>query len=41
LLEGAGACDDARYFVLGLPLALWSGVLHLLAFSWAIRNTPK
>jgi len=41
LLEGAGACDDARYLVLGLPLALWSGAVHLLAFCWAIRNTPK
>jgi disulfide bond formation protein DsbB len=41
LLEGAGACDDARHVVLGLPLAFWSGAVHLLAFSWAVRNAQR
>lgn len=29
LLEGAGMCENAKYKVLGLPLPLWSILLHL------------
>ena len=34
-LEGAGACEDARYNVLGLPLPLWSLAVHVAATGWA------
>lgn len=34
-LEGAGACEDARYSVLGLPLPLWSLAVHVAATGWA------
>ena len=35
LLEGAGACEDTRYQLLGLPLPGWAGLLQLAGFSWA------
>ncbi len=36
LLEGSGACDDARYVVIGVPLPAWSGLAHLLAVVLAV-----
>ena len=36
LLEGGGACEDARYQLLGLPLPAWAGALHLVGASWAL-----
>lgn len=35
LLEGAGACDEARYSILGLPLPLYSAVAHIGLGGWA------
>jgi len=34
LLDGSGACDDARYSLLGLPLAAWSVLAHVGTLSW-------
>lgn len=41
LLEGAGACDDARYQILGIPLPAYSMAVHLLAFALAVRVAVK
>lgn len=38
LLEGAGACEDARYNILGLPLAAWSAAAHVFALGWAVKS---
>lgn len=35
-LEGAGACDDARYSILGIPLPGWAIAAHLI--PWAHAN---
>lgn len=35
-LEGAGACDDARYAILGIPLPAWALAAHLI--PWAHAN---
>lgn len=37
LLAGAGACDDARYQLFGLPLPLWSIAVHAFAGFWAFQ----
>lgn len=43
LLEGAGACEDARYQVLGLPLPAWSMAAHAFAgaLGWASWLNPR
>lgn len=38
LLDGAGACEDARYNIFGLPLAAWSAVVHLFTLAWAMKS---
>jgi disulfide bond formation protein DsbB len=37
-LQGAGPCDDVRYQVLGVPLPLFSALLHILAVVFAFRK---
>ncbi len=41
LLEGAGACDEAKYALIGIPLPAWSGALHLAALAWAFGIRRK
>lgn len=41
LLAGAGACEDTRYAVLGLPLAAWSAGAHVFALGLALWQRAK
>jgi disulfide bond formation protein DsbB len=41
LLEGSGPCEEARYQLLGLPLPVWSGLLHLGGFFGAVAVSLK
>lgn len=36
LLEGAGACEDTRYQLLGIALPAWSALLHVMGVVWAL-----
>lgn len=41
LLEGAGACEDARYALLGLPLPAWSAMAHVAALTCALVQRKR